>query len=206
VPPYKHRNTEWSSSPSKPGALGENATHRKLEKPHFLFLEGSGGAPTVPVAVAAALADAPAALASASAVRAASFTDRSAAGASAPAAGACFSATSMALGDGGGGFHLSGGARPTSLFSSSSSSDAEFSGVTGGESPFCSLAPGAPAARSSSPSSARPAPAPVAARRGRPLGLGAWAGHTAWCSSSPSAKKMTIKTAVGAEYGPDTNQ
>jgi hypothetical protein len=96
---------------------------------------GFEGAPTAPVAAAAALADAPAALAGASTVRAASSADRPTAGASAPAAGACSSAASAALGSRGGGFHLSGG-RPPSLSSSSSSSDEEFSRVVGGESPL----------------------------------------------------------------------
>jgi hypothetical protein len=81
---------------------GERTTYLKLEKPHFLFLEGSGGTATAPTIAAAALADTPAALASAPAVRAAPSTDR-------PMAGACSSAGSAALADGGGGFHLSGG-------------------------------------------------------------------------------------------------
>jgi hypothetical protein len=98
-------------------ALGESAAYLKLEKPRFLFLEGSGGAPTTLVAAIAALADVPAALACASAVRATSSTDRPAADASAPAAGTYSSVTSAALGDGGGGFHLSGGLPPS--FSSS---------------------------------------------------------------------------------------
>jgi hypothetical protein len=90
-------------------ALGENATYLKLEKPYFLFLEGSEGAAAEPVAVTAVLTDAPAALAGAPTVRAASSTDH-------PAAGACSSAASAALGDGGGGFHLSGGAPIALLF------------------------------------------------------------------------------------------
>jgi hypothetical protein len=43
---------------------------------------------------------------------------------------------SLARGDGGGGFHLSGVARPPSLCSSSS--DDEFASAGGGESPCCS--------------------------------------------------------------------
>jgi hypothetical protein len=54
------------------------------------------------------------ALAGASAVRAASSTDRSTSGASTPTAGACSSVASAALGDVGGGFHLSG-APPVAL-------------------------------------------------------------------------------------------
>jgi hypothetical protein len=68
------------------------------------------------------------------AMRAASSTDRQAAGVSTPIAGACSSAASTTLGDGGGGFHLSGGHPPLS----SSSFDGEFSGVARGESPYCS--------------------------------------------------------------------
>jgi hypothetical protein len=48
-------------------------------------------------------------------------------------------------------------------------------------------APGAPAAGSSSPSCAPPAPVPAAALRAR--GLGAWAGWTARRSRSPAAKE-----------------
>jgi hypothetical protein len=137
APPCECINTKLSSSFSKSGAPRENATYLKLEKPRFLFLESLGGAPTAPITVAAALADAPAALAGASAAHMASSADRPAAGASAPTAGACSSAASVALGDGGGGFHLSEG-RPPSLSSSSPSSDDEFSGVAGGEIPYCS--------------------------------------------------------------------
>jgi hypothetical protein len=68
-------NTRLSSSPSKSGTPGENATYLKLEKPRFHFLEGSGGATAAPVTATAALADTPAALAGASAVCAASSTD-----------------------------------------------------------------------------------------------------------------------------------
>jgi hypothetical protein len=105
VPPCERRNAKLSSSSSKSEAPGDNTTYLKLEKPCFLFLEASGGAPTAPVAANAVLADA-------SAACAASSTDRPAAGASAPAVGACSSAASVALGDGGGGFHLSEGATP----------------------------------------------------------------------------------------------
>jgi hypothetical protein len=70
--------------------------------------------------------------------RVASSTVRPTVGASAPAVGAYSSAASAALGDGGGGFHLSARARPPSLSSSSTSPDDAFSGVTGGESPYCS--------------------------------------------------------------------
>jgi hypothetical protein len=45
VPPYEHGNTELSSIPSKPGEPGEEVAYLKLEKPRFLFLEGSEAPP-----------------------------------------------------------------------------------------------------------------------------------------------------------------
>jgi hypothetical protein len=108
VPPCEYINKKLSSSPSKPGAPEENAAYLKVEKPRFLFLEGSAEAVVAPVVTTSAPPDAPAALAGASAVRTASSTDRPAVGASAPAVGACSSAASAALGDGSGGSHLSG--------------------------------------------------------------------------------------------------
>jgi hypothetical protein len=61
-----------------------------------------------------------------------------AASAPAPAPSAVSFAASAALGEGGEGSHLSGGARHPSLSSSSSSSDDEYSEVLGEESPCCS--------------------------------------------------------------------
>jgi hypothetical protein len=72
---------------------GGGTAYLKVEKPHFLFLEGSAGAAVAPVVVAATLPDA-------SAARATSCTDRPAAGASAPITGACSSSASAALGEG----------------------------------------------------------------------------------------------------------
>jgi hypothetical protein len=113
-----------STYPSKSRAHGESTAYLKLQKPCFLFLEGSGGASAVPIVTAVVLA--PTALIDAPAARAsACSTDRSAVGASAPVAGACCTAAYAALGDAGGGFHLSEGARPPSLSSSSSSSNDE---------------------------------------------------------------------------------
>jgi hypothetical protein len=108
-----------------------------VEKPCFLFLEGSTGAVVEAGVTTAALPDASAACAGASATRAAPSVDRLVAGASAPAPGACSSATSAALGEGGAGSHLSGGL-PLSLSSSSPSPDDEYYEVTEGESPCCS--------------------------------------------------------------------
>jgi hypothetical protein len=166
-----------------------------VEKSRFPFLEGSADATAAPVTTAVALPDASAARAGASAACAAPPTDRPVAGASAPATDACPSTASTALGDRGGGTHLSGGARPPSLSSSSFDND-EFSGVAGGESPYysrsrysSSVAPGAPAAGSSSSSCVRPTLVPVVVPHTRPLGLGVWVGQTARLRTSPSAKK-----------------
>jgi hypothetical protein len=82
--PCKRKNTKLITNPSKPGARGENATYLRLEKPRFLFLEGSVRAVVAPVVAAAVLVDELAALADASAARTASSTGCPAAGAPAP--------------------------------------------------------------------------------------------------------------------------
>jgi hypothetical protein len=112
MPPYERRNTRLNSNPSKTGARGERTAYLKLEKPCFLFLEGSGGATVAPVVVAVALASAPVAPAGTFVARTTPSTNRPTAGAPAPATGASSSAASAALGDGGGGFHLSEGGPP----------------------------------------------------------------------------------------------
>jgi hypothetical protein len=140
------RRQKAELQPLETGTFEGGTAYLKVEKPHFLFLEGLANTAEALVAAVAALPDASAARAGASAARAASSTDCPVAGASAPTTGACSFAASTALGDGGGGFHLSGGARPPSLSSSSSSSSSsdddddndEFSRVAGGESPCCS--------------------------------------------------------------------
>jgi hypothetical protein len=176
-----------SSSPSKSGAPKENAAYLKLEKPRFLFLEGSGGAPTVPVTAAAVLADAPAVLAGASVTRAASSSHRS-------AVGACSSATSAALGDRGGGLHLSGGPAPRrSLFppprptTSSPESPGERVPTARAAGTPHPTAPGAPAVGFSSPSYAPPFLSLTAARRGRSPGNGALVDPTVRRPRSPSS-------------------
>jgi hypothetical protein len=108
-----------------------------VENPCFLFLGGSAD-----VVVAAGVANAsppvaPMACTGAPAARTPSLIGCPVAGAPAPALGAVSSTASTALGEGGAGSHLSGGARPPSL-SSSSSSDDEYSEVAGEESPSCS--------------------------------------------------------------------
>jgi hypothetical protein len=110
-----------------------------VENPRFLFLGGSAdGVAATGVAVAAPPTIS-AARTGASAARVASLVGCLAAGAPAPAPSAVSSATAAALGEGGEGSHLSGGARPPSLSSSSSSPDDEYSSVPGEESPCCSL-------------------------------------------------------------------
>jgi hypothetical protein len=106
------QSQEAELQPFKTGMFGEATTYLKVEKPRFLFLEGSVGAAVAPVVATAVLPDASTARAGASAAHAVSSTDRPAAGASAPATGACFSAASAALGEGDEGFHLSRGAHP----------------------------------------------------------------------------------------------
>jgi hypothetical protein len=103
----------------------------RVEKPRFLFLEGSTGAEVAADVATVTLPDASAVRAGTSAACAASPADRPAAGASVPAPGACSSAASAALGKGRAGSHLSGG-RPLSLSSSSSSPDDEYSDIAGG--------------------------------------------------------------------------
>jgi hypothetical protein len=80
----------------------------RVEKPCFLFLEGSTGAE-------AAVDVATVALPEASAARAASSVDRPAVDASAPDPGACSSTASATLGEGAAGSHLSGGPAPITL-------------------------------------------------------------------------------------------
>jgi hypothetical protein len=91
----------------------------RVEKPHFLFLEGSVGTEATTNVATVALQDASAVRVGTSAARATSSVDRPAAGASAPAPGACSSAASTALGEGGAGSHLSEGAFPPSRYTKS---------------------------------------------------------------------------------------
>jgi hypothetical protein len=96
-----------------------------VENPRFLFLGGSADA----VAAASVATTSPpvvsAARAGASAARVASLLGCLAVGAPTLAPGAVSSAASAAVGEGGEGSHLSSGARPPSL-PSSSSSDNEY--------------------------------------------------------------------------------
>jgi hypothetical protein len=167
----------------------------RVEKPCFLFLEGSVGAEAATEAATVTPPDASAARAGTSAACAAFFVDRLAAGAPVPAPGTCSSAASAALSEGGAGSHLLGEARPPSLSSSSSPPDDEYSGVAGRESPYCSRS------RNSSSLCSRHSrrrilfsffrTARSCSRRcaARAPGLGVWAGRTAQRSRPPSAKE-----------------
>jgi hypothetical protein len=193
-----NRNTRSSSSPSKPGTPGENAAYLKLEKPRFLFLEGSGAVAAMPVAATTALADAPVALASPSAVRAASSTNRPVAGTSAPLAPVPpLRPSATGVGDstsrGEPAPHRSPLPPPTTTNSLGSSGERAPAARVAGTPR--SIAPGAPAAGSSSPSCVWPAPTPIAARRRRPLGLRVWASQTVRRPRSPSIKERTVKIA-----------
>jgi hypothetical protein len=103
------RRQEFELQPFETRASGEAAPYLKVEKPRFLFLEGSTDAVVSASVATAALPDA-------SATRDAPSVDRLVAGAPAPAPGACSSAASAALGEGGAGSHLSGGLPPVALF------------------------------------------------------------------------------------------
>jgi hypothetical protein len=112
VPPCERRNRRIKLLPLENGAYRGATTYLKVEKPHFLFLEGSTGVVAAAEVATVALPDASAARAGNSAVRAgtsaactASSVDRPAAGASAPAPDACSSAAAA-------GSHLSGGPAP----------------------------------------------------------------------------------------------
>jgi hypothetical protein len=126
------RNTGVSVDPSKSRTHGGSATQLKLEKPCFLFLKGSGGASVAPAGSTMAPAGTSATLVGYSTDDPAAGASTPAAGTSTPAAGASSTSASAARGDGCGGFHLLGGARPTSLTSSFSSDDDEFACVVGG--------------------------------------------------------------------------
>jgi hypothetical protein len=84
--------------PFENGASRGVITYLKMEKPRFLFLEGSTGVVVAAGIATAAFPDASAARAGASVARAAPSGDRLVAGASSPAPGACSFAASVALG------------------------------------------------------------------------------------------------------------
>jgi hypothetical protein len=184
---------ETKHQPLETSAHGENATYLRLEKPRFLFLEGSVGAAVAPVVAAATLTDAPAALAGASAVRVASSADRPAVGAPAVVASTGSAAAPTARGDGGGGLHLSGGAAlcrsplPPLMTTSSRESSGGGALAARATNTLRFLAPGALDVGFSFPSCVPPAPFPAAVWRGWTPGPGASVDPTARRPRSPSA-------------------
>jgi hypothetical protein len=188
------RRQKFELQPFETRVSGEATAYLKVEKPRFLFLEGSAGAVAAAGGAVTALPDASAAHAGASAACAASSVERLAAGTSTLAPGTCTSVASVALGEGGAGSHLSG-ACPPSLSSASPSPDDEYSEVAGGESPCCSHSRYS-SFRCSQRSRRRILRSFLRAARScsrrcaaRALGLGAWAGRTARHPRPPSAKK-----------------
>jgi hypothetical protein len=137
APPCEREIRKIKLTPLESGASGGAMAYLRVEKPHYLFLEGSTGAEATADVSTISLPDASAARVGTSAACAASSVDRPTVGASTPAPGTRSSVASAALGEGGAGSHLSRGACPPSL-SSSSSPDDEYSDVAGGESPCCS--------------------------------------------------------------------
>jgi hypothetical protein len=122
VSPCQQESKRVSNRPSKPKACEGRCCSPQIGQSLLSFPRELGGTSVAIVGISAAPIGA--------------STDDPAAGTSTPAAGANPMAASSACGDGGVGFHLSGVARPPSL--SSSSSDDEFTYVSGGESPYCS--------------------------------------------------------------------
>jgi hypothetical protein len=144
-----------------------------LEKPRFLFLEGSGGASAAPAGAS---------------------TDDPVVGASAPSTGTSSTAASAARGDRGGGFHLSG--RHAPCRSSPPPPTTSSQALVLGRLPAARAAgtphhtpPGVPTAGASSPSRTPPVPVTAAERHGRPTGPGVLAGLTARRVRSPAAGK-----------------
>jgi hypothetical protein len=133
------RRLEFELQPFETRASGEADAYLKVEKPRFLFLEGSTDVVAAAGVATAALADASVARTGASVTRAAPFVDHLVAGAPATAPGVCSSAASAALGEGVQAPTTQGGLPPPpSLSSSSPSPSDEYSEVAGGESPCCS--------------------------------------------------------------------
>jgi hypothetical protein len=186
--------------PLETRASGGAIAYLKVEKPRFRFLEGSTGVLVAAVVAAAVLPDTSAGCAGASVARAAPSIDRLAAGASAPAPGTCSSAASVALGEGGAGSHLSGGAHPhhsplppPPTTNTPRPPDERVLAACEAGIPHPSI-PGTPAAGSFAPSCAPPALAPAAAPRAR--GLGAWVGRTARRPRPPSASNSEMSDSL----------
>jgi hypothetical protein len=152
------RRQEFELRPFETQPSEEATAYLKLEKPRFLFLEGSADAVVAADVATAALPD--------------TSVDRLVVGAPAPAPGACSSAASAALGDGDAGSHLSGGPAPHHslpllpfpMTSTPRSPGERVPTACAAGTPHPSV-PGAPAAGSFAPSYASLAHAPTAALR-----------------------------------------
>jgi hypothetical protein len=148
-----------------------------VEKPRFLFLEGSTGAEAAADADIVALPDVSAARAGTSAACAASSVDRPAAGAPVPTPGACSSTASAALGEGAQAPTSQGAAPRHSThplphpMTNTLRSPGEKVPAARAAGILRPSAPSAPAAESFVPSCATPASAAAAAPRVRALGL-----------------------------------
>jgi hypothetical protein len=180
---------------------GGAIAYLKVEKPRFLFLEGSTGIVVAATDAAAALPDASAARGGASMVRAAPSVDCLGVGTSAPTPGTCSSAAFATLGEGSAGSHLSEGASPVAFFLFSLSRRRVLRGHRRRESLLLTQPvflvplfppPGAPTAGSFAPSCVPLTPAPADVPRARTLRLGAWAGRTARRSRPPSIGKSEM--------------
>jgi hypothetical protein len=103
------RRQEFELQPFETRASGEATAYLKVEKPRFLFLEGSADAVAAAGVAATALPDTSTACATSS-------VDRLAAGTSTPAPGTCPSAASVALGEGAQAPTSQGGLPPVAFF------------------------------------------------------------------------------------------
>jgi hypothetical protein len=188
------RRQEFERQPIEIRASGEATAYLKVDKPRFLFLEGSPDPVAAAGVATTVLPDASAARAGASATHVVPSVDRLVAGASAPAPGAGSSATSAALGEGAQAPTSQGGLPPVALLLLFLSRRRILRGRRGRESLLLAqpefLVPLLPALPPPDPSlllARRPLLLPPL--RPRALGLGAWAGRTARRSRSPSAGK-----------------
>jgi hypothetical protein len=202
APPYEDKNKKIKLLPLETGASVGVIAYLKVEKPRFLFIEGSTGVVVAAAVAAAALPDASTACADAFVARAAPSVDCLAAGASAPAPGTCPSAASAALGEGAQDPTPRGEPAPhhsllppPATTSTPRLSEERDPAVRVAGTPRPSV-PGAPAAESSAPSCAPPALDPAAAPRVRMRGLGAWAGWTTRRPRPPFARNCAMSDAL----------
>jgi hypothetical protein len=207
APPCEREIRKIKLTPLESGASGGAMAYLRVEKPHYLFLEGSTGAEATADVSTISLPDASAARVGTSAACAASSVDRPTVGASTPAPGTRSSVASAALGEGGAGSHLSRGAcphhfppllLPTTSTPTSPGEKVPAARAAGIPHPS---APGVLAAGSPVPSYAPPTLVPVATPRARVFGLEAWAGRTARRSRPPSAREDENVRVVAAPGG-----